>query len=218
MATIQPFFATAGGPSADLQAAKREWSQRLLRAAAGRGGTRAFMAAISPAPEENVVGVGIEEKLMENTPTGVACLKFLVKRKFPKDELSAKQLLPPSVNGLPTDVEEVGTLVPYAKARARARAKAARPRPKAAAAAVTLPNPRKKFRPAPPGSSVGFRDPDDQFVMAGTFCPLLQEAATPDIPIYKPRLSHQNQHPPPPPTLHPRLPPNGHPNPPPHVA
>jgi hypothetical protein len=174
MATVQPFFSRAGGPSADLREAKREWSKRLLQAASGSpGGARPFLAAVSPAPEQNVVGVGVDEKFVQDTPSGIACLKFLVKRKFPEGELSSKQLLPRSVDGLPTDVEEVGVLVPYARAGARGR----RARPKTTAApTAALPNPRKKFRPAQPGCSVGFRDPNDRFVMAGTFGLLVEDA------------------------------------------
>jgi hypothetical protein len=32
-----------------------------------------------------------------------------------------------------------------------------------------MPNPRVRIRPAPPGSSVGYRDPANAYVMAGTF-------------------------------------------------
>jgi hypothetical protein len=135
------------------------------------------MAAVSPAPERNVVGVGVDEKYVNDTPTGVACLKFLVKRKFPAAELTAGQALPASVAGLPTDVEEVGVLVPYAKARAKAKAKppARRARPKRAEAGAAVPNPRTKIRPAQPGCSVGFQDPVGRFVMAGTFGLLVED-------------------------------------------
>src|SRR6185503_19055280 len=40
--------------------------------------------------------------------------------------------------------------------------------------AATGPNPRTRIRPAPPGSSVGFRDPANSFVMAGTFGALVK--------------------------------------------
>src|SRR5205085_9651524 len=34
---------------------------------------------------------------------------------------------------------------------------------------TTMPNPKTKIRPAQPGCSIGFRDPNNQFIMAGTF-------------------------------------------------
>src|SRR5262249_41296879 len=71
-------------------------------------------------------------------------------------------LLPRTVNGLPVDVEEVGLF-----RRLPSRSAATRRKPKRAEEA--FPNPRSKIRPAQPGCSVGFRDPADQFVMAGTF-------------------------------------------------
>ena len=40
-----------------------------------------------------------------------------------------------------------------------------------------MPNPRTEIRPAQPGSSVGFREPDDAFVMAGTFGLLVKDTA-----------------------------------------
>src|SRR4029077_11457536 len=69
--------------------------------------------------------------------------------------------LPESVAGYPVDVEEVGVFRAFRK---RLRA------------ATVMPNPRLKIRPAQPGCSVGFRDPADQFVMAGTFGALVKDS------------------------------------------
>ncbi len=44
-----------------------------------------------------------------------------------------------------------------------------------------MPNPRVKIRPAQPGCSVGFRDPNNQFVMAGTFGALVTDKTSPYI-------------------------------------
>jgi hypothetical protein len=175
MAREARFFVRAPAPErSDLQAAKHEWSERLLQPEPmTKHAARTFMAAVSPAPHHNVVGIGIDEKFTDDAPTGVRCLKFLVKAKFPASQLSSQFLLPSEVNGLPTDVEEVGVLVPYAKLKAaRATRRAAKPK-KAPAAA--MPDPRQKHRPAQPGCSVGFRDPNDQFVMAGTFGLLVKD-------------------------------------------
>lgn len=132
---------------ADLKSAKKEWSERLInprRAKAVRG----FTAASSVAPEDNVVGVGIGEKLVDDKPTGITAVKFFVRVKYPAHELSKKTLLPTSVHGLPVDVEETGLFRRFAS---------------------TLPNPKTKIRPAQPGCSVGYEDPQRLIVMAGTF-------------------------------------------------
>jgi hypothetical protein len=136
----------------DLRTAKREWSARLL----GGAGASAFsaFAAASPAPADNVVGVAVGEKYQGKQPTGVLGLKFLVIRKYPEDQLTRRERLPKSVDGLPVDVEEVGVLRAHKTAIA-----AVKP--------VATPNPRTRMRPARPGASVGFIS--SQFKMAGTF-------------------------------------------------
>ena len=121
-------------------------------------GLRAAAAAASVAAH-NVVGVGIDEKYVDGVPTGVHSIKFLVRTKVQPSALSTSEKLPPSVDGIPTDVEEVGMIVPLATKAARAKAPAA----------TTMPNPKTKIRPAQPGCSTGFRDPTNTFIMAGTF-------------------------------------------------
>ncbi|WP_157369895.1 chymotrypsin family serine protease [Zavarzinella formosa] len=113
-------------------------------------GISLFSAAVNPDPKINVVGVGIGEMLEGSKPTGVMAVKFFVQRKIDASLLKKKQLLPKTVSGMPTDVEEVGLLVPQAAGR--------------------LPDPRTKHRPIAPGSSVGFVFPDQPDLhMAGTF-------------------------------------------------
>lgn len=144
---------------ADLAEAKTEWSNRLLSPAVGTSFVALSRSAPS-LPSTNVVGVGIGEKLDGEKPTGVLAIKFLVRKKYPKEHLSRGDLLPASIHGLPVDVEEVGLL----------RALAPRRRSKSqASSAAGSPNPRKRYRPAQPGASIGFADPSQQFVMAGTF-------------------------------------------------
>ncbi len=167
------FFPGSDVAISDLRALKRRFSKRYL----GPGGpttearpTRfAASAVLAPSPtvgDGNIVGVGVGEKLSEGGPTGVPALTFLVKVKYPPSQLSAKGLIPPTVDGIPTDVVEVGVLRPVA-----ARKKAA----KAAAPASSPPDPKVRIRPAAPGSSIGFRDPGDAFVMAGTFGALVAD-------------------------------------------
>lgn len=163
---FSPFTVSA---DADLLAAKTEMSQRFLAGRAARPhGAVLFSAAVNPEPAVNVLGVGIGEKISEGRPTGLQAVKFFVRSKIPAAYLSPANLLPESVGGLPTDVEETGLLLPIAKKRV---ATAAAPRAKKkVAAAPALPNPRQRYRPAPPGSSIGFRHPSHpQLKMAGTF-------------------------------------------------
>jgi hypothetical protein len=120
-----------------------------------------------PIHTHNVVGVGIDEKYVDGVPTGISAIKFLVRSKVPLAAVSAREKLPETVDGIPTDVEEVGLIVPQAS---KAAAKARR------ATATTMPNPQKKIRPAQPGASVGFREPDDAFIMAGTFGALVKDS------------------------------------------
>jgi hypothetical protein len=142
-----------------VRKAKREWSPRLLK----RGtitASRALTTAVTPDPEWNVVGVGVGEKITDGRHTGVLAVKMLVRSKFAPNQIQKPHMLPREVDGIPTDVEEVGLLRRFA------------------AAAVLSPidiNPRTKMRPAQPGCSVGFADPKGQFRMAGTFGALVQD-------------------------------------------
>jgi hypothetical protein len=53
---------------------------------------------------ENVVGVG------EGEADGKPVIQVLVSRKLPKDELSASQLVPESLDGIPVKVLDVGII------------------------------------------------------------------------------------------------------------
>jgi hypothetical protein len=151
----------------DLSQAKAEMSARYLsRQVRVSGVARALRAASGTAATHNVVGIGIDEKYVDGVPTGVNSVKFLVRSKIQPAALSKNEKLPSSINGIPTDVEEVGLIVPFSATAARAKP----------AAAVQMPNPRTRLRPAQPGGSVGFREPDDQFVMAGTFGALVKDS------------------------------------------
>jgi hypothetical protein len=60
-------------------------------------------------PEHNVVGVGLGEKVSGAEGQQTICLRFLVRHKYALDSLAQKNLLPKTIDGLPTDVVEVGT-------------------------------------------------------------------------------------------------------------
>src|SRR5262249_24869784 len=132
------------GPTIEtFRAAKEELSARFLQPSSRTRAQAARM--LSPDPAHNVVGVGIGEKLTGGHPTGVRAVTVLVRIKLPAGPVERRHLLPAAVGGLPVDVQEEGLIV--------ARA----------------PNPRTKLRPARPCSSCGFKDPGNQFRMAGTF-------------------------------------------------
>lgn len=133
----------------DLVEAKRLWSRQLLLSASDTPRTfRAMEAIESPEPERNVVGIGIGEKIVEGMPVGILAVKFLVRRKYPKYELEREDLLPVNIDGLPVDIEEVGTFRRLG--------------------GIPIPNPRQGLRPAQPGCSIGFHEPGQSFKMAGT--------------------------------------------------
>jgi len=160
-----PFIESASGKITDLRAAKLELANRYIHGRkaelARRSGiqlsasARALSVAISPNPLQNVVGVGIGEKISEGKQTGTLAVKLFVRMKYPQGELNGNLALPKEINGVPTDIEEAGTFRRFQTAAARKL--------------TGMPNPRTKMRPAHPGCSIGFQDPGNQFVMAGTF-------------------------------------------------
>jgi len=140
-----------------LRSAKESAAQRLLRSASPTAaGFNPFAASTSPAPEDNLVGVGIGEKISNGKHTGIMAIKFLVRIKYPDNQIPPDERLPSEVDGQPVDVEQVGTFRRFM---------------------AQMPNPRKKIRPARPGCSVGFRFPNNQFIMAGTFGALVSKGA-----------------------------------------
>ena len=177
MATTTSLIAGSKFSARDFREAKRAWSERLLLSpqaapvalgAARRAGAHAMAAAVRATParrNDNVVGVGIAEKWVKGKPTGVLAVKFFVKSKFPTGAVARGLVLPKTIDGLPVDVEETGTLRAFAKRSKRAKA-----------ADDTIPNPRMRMRPAHAGCSVGFRIPGDQFLMCGTFGAMVKTA------------------------------------------
>lgn len=139
----------------DLKAAKQEVSSQFL-APARVSAFRAARAATSSDPDNNVVGVGIGEKITQKRHTGVLAVKILVRHKYADNQVPSEHMLPSEWKGLPVDVVQTGT---FRRIEAL---------PAAAASVVPhLPNPRVRMRPIKPGSSVGFQVAG--LVMAGTF-------------------------------------------------
>lgn len=61
----------------------------------------------------NVNGVAIGHKIVNGKDTGQLCVTVLVKKKVAKSELLGKDLIPQAVDGVPTDVKEVGEIVAF---------------------------------------------------------------------------------------------------------
>ncbi|MES2732739.1 MAG: hypothetical protein V4714_13365 [Bacteroidota bacterium] len=153
----------------DITQAKAEMSAKYLNPQSSvKGLARAFRASTASADNHNVVGVGIDEKYINGVPSGVNAVKFLVRTKMEPSSLSRKEKIPATIDGIPTDVEEVGLILPFASGGGAA----AEP-----SKATAKPNPKTKIRPAQPGGSIGFREPNDQFIMAGTFGALVRDTS-----------------------------------------
>lgn len=89
--------------------------------------------------KKNVVMVGLGTKCIGGVDTYKEALVIGVKKKLPVSSLAAKDVIPATIQGLPTDVLEVGEIKLLSEDRT------------------------KKWRPAPGGVSVGHKD-----VSAGT--------------------------------------------------
>ena len=56
----------------------------------------------------NVSGVGIGYKITKGNQADALCLKVYVSKKIPSQKLSKNQMIPAQLEGIPTDVEEIG--------------------------------------------------------------------------------------------------------------
>lgn len=112
--------------------------------------------AVSTHPHDNLVGVGVGNKIVKGKLTNRPCVRLYVARKLDKALIAREHLLPTRIDDVETDVIETGKF--------RAQAPAA----------------RNRRRPAQPGCSVGFGlpQPDDGFLMAGTFGALVARGTT----------------------------------------
>jgi hypothetical protein len=154
-------FGVSDSSLATFRDAKAALAARLLpqkRRGAGSGAAQRAMTPIpSPRPEHNLTGLGIGEKVSRGIHTGILAVKLLVRAKYASEQLPEADRLPEEIDGIPVDVEEVGTF---------RRLK------------VSQPNPRVRMRPARPGCSIGYEDPDQQVIMAGTYGALVERGGT----------------------------------------
>jgi hypothetical protein len=127
-----------------LRMAKERAVDRFL--SIGRRIAPRVVHRILPHPQHNVVGVGVGGKIVKNRLTGRPSVRLYVAQKLDRGLVPPEHLLPPEIDGVPTDVVEVGRL--------RAQ----------------IPSARRRQRPARPGCSIGFRlePPHDDLLMAGT--------------------------------------------------
>ncbi len=105
-------------------------------------------------PEVNVVGVGIGRKMTAGRPTQKQAVRIYVERKLPEQSMPAEHLIPERIGRVPTDVVETGRFHAFP---------------------AVVPITQRRLRPAQPGCSIGFQDPANQFVMAGTFGALVKK-------------------------------------------
>ena len=131
----------------DLLAAKRAAAAQFLSAAPRRDRPTALKRSLHP--RDNVVGVGVGDKLTKGKRTKQKAVRIYVEKKVAKHAVPKEFLLPTRLGGYPTDVIETG--------RFRALA--------------PVPVARRRRRPARPGNSIGFQytGAEAEYVMAGTF-------------------------------------------------
>ncbi len=58
----------------------------------------------------NVAGVGIGTKIINDISTERKCIKIYVQKKVSRNKLKKNELIPGKLNGIETDVEEIGKL------------------------------------------------------------------------------------------------------------
>lgn len=90
-----------------LLAARDELESRFMGPA---GIIVAGLSDDEPYTPNNVVGVGIGEKVIDGVLTGQLAVKVLVKEKKSENRLSSAALVPQTLGGVATDVEETGEI------------------------------------------------------------------------------------------------------------
>src|SRR5262245_46115360 len=102
--------AAHGSPESDVRAAKTAMARRYLMTPAGVSGARTLRERVAPGPDplENVVGLGVGEKVVAGQLGGVLCVKVYVRRKYLQREIPPEARIPATIDGIPTDIDEVG--------------------------------------------------------------------------------------------------------------
>lgn len=90
-----------------LLAARDEIESRFMKS----GSVESFAANVEePYDSSNVVGVGIGERTTRGQSTGRLAVKVLVKEKRTESQVSSEALVPRTLDGVATDVEETGEI------------------------------------------------------------------------------------------------------------
>ena len=137
---------------AAVRSAKRSLMGRYLT---GASASVAAFALPGPSPTDNVVGLGVGEKVTLNRLTGALAVKVYVRRKYPEADIAPIDRIPDQIDGVPTDIEEVGTI-------------------QALSAGCTVAR-RQRQRPAPCGISVGHLQ-----ITAGTIGAVVRDSGATD--------------------------------------
>lgn len=142
----------------DLQLAKRTCVTRYLRRSESSRldpVVSFHLPELESTPRANVVGVGISDKVVGSQLTGETCIKIYVRHKFSNGEIGDQDKIPGMIEGIPTDVEEVGDIRPLQMVSSGER--------------------HSRLRPAPCGVSVGHPG-----VTAGTIGALVRNSGRQD--------------------------------------
>src|SRR5262249_2476259 len=88
----------------------------------GFGGHETRIAAVSmPCPKEagreNVLGFGVGFRYTGKNPTGDVAVKVYVREKLPLRLVNASFAVPGDIDGVPTDVEEIGDVILHSYAK-----------------------------------------------------------------------------------------------------
>jgi hypothetical protein len=98
----------------DVRAAKQELASRYLveLASTFAARSREMRGPIIPGADlvHNVVGLCVAEKVVHQSLAGTLCVKVYVQKKYPPAEIQDENKIPETINGIPTDVEEVGRI------------------------------------------------------------------------------------------------------------
>lgn len=112
-------LATSEDHVAQLMAARDELAAQLF-IGAGVIGVESLEPGLSGL--DNIVGIGIGRKAGPAASSGRAAIKVFVQKKLPTEAIAQAALVPEEIQGFPTDVEEVGVVLPetpYTRARLR---------------------------------------------------------------------------------------------------
>jgi hypothetical protein len=121
--------------------------QRAKRAAA-----RKYFERPGELPLSNIVGVGLGSKIKRGRFTETPAVRIYVAVKVDAGSVPKELLIPPEFEGVPTDVVEIGRLLPAGEA---------------------FPAPRTTIRPPQPGCSIGVMR--ELCLLSGTFGAVVQD-------------------------------------------